>query len=318
MADLLMDASRTVWLEVALNGPWTRERQPGIPVTVDELIADGIACARAGVSIVHVHAYDPTTGLQDDNPETYARVIEGIRAVEDVIVYPTLPMAFEAAGVRDDPGKRYHAVRWLAERGLLEWASIDPGSTHLTLLADAAAGRDGLLYLNPEDHVRYGLTLAGEHKFVPTYAIYEPGFVRLGAAMAKASPLCPAPLFRFMFTTQFTFGFPPETFALDSYISLLEREAPGSQWMVAGLGVDVSPLIPHTITAGGHVRVGLEDAPLGSAVTNVALVEDAARAIERAGGTLGAAPDIRMALNQGSGGSGLAPGLGASWPATVS
>ena len=29
-----------VWLEVAVNGGWTRKRQPLIPVTADEIIAE--------------------------------------------------------------------------------------------------------------------------------------------------------------------------------------------------------------------------------------------------------------------------------------
>ena len=28
-----------VWIEAALNGPWTRAKQPGIPVAVDEIVA---------------------------------------------------------------------------------------------------------------------------------------------------------------------------------------------------------------------------------------------------------------------------------------
>jgi uncharacterized protein (DUF849 family) len=82
-----------VWIEAALNGPWGRERQPGIPVTVDEIVADGLAAANAGAAIIHLHAYDPTTGRQKDEWETYARMIEGIRAKADVIVYPTIPLA---------------------------------------------------------------------------------------------------------------------------------------------------------------------------------------------------------------------------------
>jgi 3-keto-5-aminohexanoate cleavage enzyme len=50
-------AHRT-WLEVALNGPWGQGRQPGIPVRVADIVAEGIACAREGAAIVHVHAYD--------------------------------------------------------------------------------------------------------------------------------------------------------------------------------------------------------------------------------------------------------------------
>ena len=82
-----------VWIEAALNGPWGRERQPGIPMTVDEIVADGLAAADAGAAIIHLHAYDPATGRQKDEWETYARIIEGIKAKADVIVYPTIPLA---------------------------------------------------------------------------------------------------------------------------------------------------------------------------------------------------------------------------------
>ena len=32
----------SVWIEVALNGPWSRARQKLMPLTVDEIVADGI------------------------------------------------------------------------------------------------------------------------------------------------------------------------------------------------------------------------------------------------------------------------------------
>ena len=49
---------RKVLIEAALNGPWSRRRQPGIPDTVDAIVSEGIACAAAGACVVHVHAYD--------------------------------------------------------------------------------------------------------------------------------------------------------------------------------------------------------------------------------------------------------------------
>ena len=54
--------------------------------------------------------------------------------------------------------------------------------------------------------------------------------------------------------------------------------------MVAGLGVDIRPLIQAAVEAGGHVRVGLEDAPLGTGITNVEWVREAASLIRAAGG----------------------------------
>ena len=71
--------NRPIWLEVALNGLWGRELQPAVPITVAELVEQGIACAKAGAAVVHVHAYDERTGRQRDDAETYRRIIEGIR-----------------------------------------------------------------------------------------------------------------------------------------------------------------------------------------------------------------------------------------------
>jgi 3-keto-5-aminohexanoate cleavage enzyme len=39
---------RKVWIEAALNGGWSRALQPGIPDTIETIIAEGVACARAG------------------------------------------------------------------------------------------------------------------------------------------------------------------------------------------------------------------------------------------------------------------------------
>ena len=287
----------TVWIEVALNGPWTRERQPLIPITVEECIRDGIACARAGAAIIHVHAFDPATGRQNDDPDTYADIIEGIRQEIGVIVYPTLPFVQSAdAFAPGAAAARYRAVEVLCARGLLEWGVVDPGTINLATFAEVASGGAGSVYANPGDHVRRGLELAARHGYVPSYAIYEPGFLRLGAAMAKAVPNCPAPLYRFMFSRVFTYGFPPEPWALDAHLRLLAEEAPGAPWMAAGLGVDIRPLIPEVVARGGHVRVGLEDAPFGSETTNVAWVEDAARLVERAGGRVATAAEVRADL----------------------
>ena len=35
-----------VWIEAALNGAWSRRFQPGIPDTVETIVAEGVACAR--------------------------------------------------------------------------------------------------------------------------------------------------------------------------------------------------------------------------------------------------------------------------------
>ncbi len=288
-----------VWLEVALNGPWARARQPLIPVTADEIVADALVAADAGAAVVHFHAYDERTGRQRDSYEIYAPIIERIRARADVVCCPTIPFAGGPdAGEPLSPAERFAAVERLLEAGLIEWSVVDPGSVNIALADDVAAGRDGFVYANPESHVRYGLGLAALHAMTPSYAIYEPGFLRLGAALHLATPGVPQPVYRFMFTEMFRFGFPPGEWALDAYLRLLRDEAPGAPWMVAGLGVEIEPLIGPAVRAGGHVRVGLEDAPLGTGTGNRVRVERAVRLIGEAGGRPASAAQVRAACRR--------------------
>jgi len=283
-----------VWIEVALNGAWTRERQPGIPITIDEIVADGIASARAGAAIIHLHAYDAATGRQRDAYEIYAPIIEGIRDEVDAIVYPTLPITGSGyAGELRSAQERYAHVERLAKNGLLEWAVIDPGSAMFTRFDEIMRGQAGYTYFNPDDHFREGMRIAAAYGVRPSYAIYEAGCTRLGAATAAAMPKVPTPIYRFMFAEEFCFGFPPKPVYLDAHLALLAETAPGAAWMVAGLGLDVRPLIAPAVERGGHVRVGLEDRPWGVRESNRGLVEEAVRLVRAAGGEPASAAEVR-------------------------
>ena len=285
-----------VWIEAALNGAWTRERQPAIPVSIEEIIADGIAAAQAGAAIIHLHAYDIATGRQRDSYDIYAPILEGIRAAVDAIVYPTLPIAGSGyAGDLRGAQERYGHVEQLAKAGLLEWAVIDPGSAVFTRFDQIARGEAGFTYLNPDDHFREGMRIAAQYAVRPSYAIYEAGCTRLGAATAAAMPRVPAPVYRFMFAEEFCYGFPPKEIYLDAHLALLREMAPGTPWMVAGLGVDIRPLIAPAIAKGGHIRVGLEDRPFGVRETNRGLVEEAVRLVRAAGGEPASPADVRSA-----------------------
>jgi uncharacterized protein (DUF849 family) len=274
---------RKVWIEVALNGAWSRRLQPGIPDTVEQIVAEGIACARAGASIVHTHAY------VDGGGQTF-----GIRAAVDVPVYPSYPTIGEG-GIDDTAAARFAHIEALADRGLLEFAVIDPGSVNLTLAKTRAGAKPAATYTNPEAHVRHALDFAARKGLHPAFAIYEPGFTRAGAALARAAGARP-PLYRFMFSETFAFGFPPRPYALAAHLALLEDAMPLAPWMIAALAADVRPLIGETVARGGHVRVGLEDAPLGTQMGNLAWVEEAVRLVREAGAEPATAADVRRAL----------------------
>ena len=45
-------------LQAALNGPWTKDDHPAVPVLADELARDAVACVAAGAGAVHLHPRD--------------------------------------------------------------------------------------------------------------------------------------------------------------------------------------------------------------------------------------------------------------------
>jgi uncharacterized protein (DUF849 family) len=185
---------RKVWIEAALNGAWSRALQPGIPDTVETIISEGVASARAGAAIIHIHAYD-NGGQQTFDWQVYARIIEGIRAQVDVSVYPSYPALTTAsigAGTsQEDGAERFAHIEALATRGLIEFAAMDPGSINLTQTATTKKARPANTYLNPEAHISYALDLAARHHLHPAFAIYEPRPPRAGDS-------CPVePLFVF-------------------------------------------------------------------------------------------------------------------------
>jgi len=285
-----------VWIEAALNGAWGRALQPTIPIAVEEIVADGIAAAEAGAAVIHLHAYDAATGRQKDDWEIYAKIIEGIRARADAIVYPTVPIAGSTySGEAKTPKARYAHLEELARRKLVEWGTIDPGSVNFARFDALARGEAGFVYSNPDEHFFEGMRIGAEYAVRPSYAIYEPGCTRIGAAVAAAKPRVPTPVYRFMFAEEFTFGFPPKPHHLDAHLALLEETASGAPWMVAGLGVDIRPLIEAAVARGGHLRVGLEDVPWGSRRTNRDLVEEAVKLVRAAGGEPASAAEVRAA-----------------------
>ncbi len=174
---------------------------------------------------------------------------------------------------------------------------IDPGSVNFVRYDEIGSLPDTFIYRNPPHDICEGVRIARECRLHPGYAIYEPGFTRLGAALAAELPLIPSPIYRFMFSDEFAWGFPPLNAFLDAHLRLLSEAAPGAPWMVAGLGVDIRRLIPHAASLGGHARVGLEDAPWGTELTNRMWVDAAVQLFRNSGRDPAPASEIRKALS---------------------
>jgi uncharacterized protein (DUF849 family) len=271
-----MKKQNEAWLEVAINGVAGKGFQPLIPITPEEIINQAVDCAKAGATIIHTHVYDDK-GQPTEDADLYRRVIEGIKEQVDIIVYPTVALSGTAQ-------ERYAPLEALASHGLLDWGVVDPGSVNISHTSQVQNDIDGISYVNPDSHIRHGLALAKRDGWRPAYAIYEPGFLRLGNALAQQAELDQTPIYRLMFSDNLLFGTRPTEYALEFYAEMIKEEL-GSDavWMISGLDANIEQLIQPALDLGAHVRVGLEDAPFGCSKTNLQLVEDAVTKIDNAG-----------------------------------
>jgi uncharacterized protein (DUF849 family) len=66
-------------LQAALNGPWTKDDHPAVPVSADELARDAAACVAAGAGAVHLHPRD-AEGRERLDATVVDSVVERVRA----------------------------------------------------------------------------------------------------------------------------------------------------------------------------------------------------------------------------------------------
>jgi 3-keto-5-aminohexanoate cleavage enzyme len=225
-----------VIITAALTGSRiSREQTPHIPITPEEIAAEGVAAGLAGAAIVHVHVRDAGgAGAQD--MDAFRLVVGILRAETDVILCLT------TSGI---PGRNLPTAERIAPLSLRpEMASFDAG----TIQMDA-----GMFYNEPEfldalaaDALVRGVKLELE--------CFDLGMVRT-ALRYHAEGKIPAPL-HFQFVTGTRYGMPATAQALVAAVDLLPHD---STWSVIGVGRTQTPMAMLALAMGGHVRVGLED-----------------------------------------------------------
>jgi 3-keto-5-aminohexanoate cleavage enzyme len=211
----------------------TREQQPALPITPDEIAAAAHACAQAGASIVHVHARKPD-GSPTQDRETYRQIIDAVRARCDVIVQVST-----GGAVGMTPQERLAPVTLKPEMATLSMGTVNFG---------------GDVFMNHPADMEIFAAAMREHGVKMELEVFDSGMLTTAHRWLKKGLISTPLHFDFVLGIAGAMAGTPEA------LMYLRSQLPeGATWTVAGIGAAQLPLATLAIVLGGHVRVGFED-----------------------------------------------------------
>ncbi|APT75425.1 3-keto-5-aminohexanoate cleavage protein [Marinitoga sp. 1135] len=263
-------------ITVALTGAEvTKEQQPNLPVTPDEIAEAAYECYLAGASIAHVHARDED-GKPTQSYEVYKEIKEKIEAKCNMIFQPSTG------------GAVYHTFEQRKQPLELnpEMATLSAGTTNF--------GED--VFMNTQEYMEKFAAEMKERGIKPEIEVFERGHIANALRLVKKG-LLDMPI-HFDFVMGVPGAIPGD---IEDLVYLVSRIPQGSTWTVAGIGRYELPLAVHAILMGGHVRVGFEDNIYYKkgelAKSNAQLVERIVRLAKELGREVATPDEAREILN---------------------
>ena len=211
-----------VLLQAALNGPFGKDLHPKLPVSVDELARDAVACVAAGAQAIHLHPRDADGAERLD-----AQVVDAVvAAVRDACVVPV--GVSTGAWIEPDPGRRLELVAgWSAPDYASVNLSEEGAADTMRTLLDAGVGIEAGVW-SVEDAERLAATGLGDRV---TRILVEPVDASAGDAVA----------------------------VVDEIHAALERLGVTAPRLQHGDGAATWVLLRDAIRRGIDTRIGLED-----------------------------------------------------------
>ena len=213
----------------------TKEQNPAVPYTIEEIVREAKSAYDAGASIIHLHVrWDDGTPTQDTG--RFQEAIDAIKAVcPDVIVQPSTG---GAVGMTD--------LERLASTDVVptpEMATLDCGTVNF--------GGDEI-FINTDNTIMNFAKIMKEKGIKPELEVFDKGMIDIALKVDRKGLLVHPLHFDFVLGVQMSATLRDLAFMVDSI-------PPGSTWTACGIGRYNFEIAAGTIIMGGHVRVGFED-----------------------------------------------------------
>jgi uncharacterized protein (DUF849 family) len=245
----------------------TPSMSPHLPVTPDQIAKAAIDAAKAGASVVHLHARDPDTGKPTQDPEVYRQFLPQIVAACDVVINittggsPILPIS----------ERLRPAAEFAPEIASLNMGSMNFGMYEMLKRSTEFKHEWERPYLANSDDLVFRNTFRDIELILKTCAAsgtrfeiecYDIGHLYTAAHFLERHLIAP-PLF-----IQSVFGIRGGIGAHFEDVAMMRRTADrlfGRDyiWSVLGAGRHQRPIATMAASIGGNVRVGLEDSLWG-------------------------------------------------------
>ena len=238
-------------ISVAMNEYTTREQNPHVPITPEEIANDAYACYNAGASIVHFHPRDPeTTVTRATDVVMYEDIASRIRDQCDLIWYPTYD------GLRTDDGLGHVYELNRSGKGRLESHLIAVGAFNPTAY-DFSSGQwvndnaGGFRHATIEPFFRYAVDTG----LKPILIVYELGNIKSTLLFRKLGLLRDPVAYSLRFSEDQTFGPEPNAEGVKAYVSVIPKDVP-HLWFVQVYGGPHHLMNQLAVSMGGHARTG--------------------------------------------------------------
>jgi uncharacterized protein (DUF849 family) len=230
-------AAASTLITVAPTGAeLAKEDFPQLPTTLEELVETATACEAAGAAMIHLHIRDAVHRPTLDHGHLKA-------AVDALREQTSLVIQLSTGGSVHDP---------LEQR--LTVLDAEPDSCSLTC-GTTNFGDD--VFLNPWGFMSDLYVQAQEREVVPEFELFDLGHVHALRRLIDTHGLPFGGKVHVDFVTNVPGGMPGSPAALMAAVQMLPPEV--TSWAATGIGRAHLPIMAAALSAGGHLRVGMED-----------------------------------------------------------